>query len=194
MIADFMWLAKTADVHYQFPTAGEWVFYLGGILLFLLLNALFVAAEFAFIKVRPSQLEAEGKEKSPESISARKIVADINPYLSAAQLGITVASLALGALGEPFIEKLVGPPLQGISWLPPGLVSSLSWVLAIGSFTVLHVVVGEQLPKTIAIRKSLEVTRILARPMRLFYRLCRLPISMLNGASNRLARDRKSVV
>jgi len=188
MIADFMWLATTAGVRYQWPTLGETLFYLGGIFLFLLLNALFVAAEFAFVKVRPSQIEAEGKDKSPEGVAARKIVADINPYLSAAQLGITVASLALGALGEPFIEKLVGPPLQEIPWFPPGLVSSLSWVLAIGSFTVLHVVVGEQLPKTIAIRKSLETTLVLARPMRLFYNLCSLPIRMLNGAANRLAR------
>ena len=188
MIVDSLWLATAADARYQWPTPGEALFYLGGILLFLLLNALFVAAEFAFVKVRLSQIEAEGKDKSPEGIAARKIASDINPYLSAAQLGITVASLALGALGEPFIEKLVGPPLQEISWFPPGLVSGLSWVLAIGSFTVLHVVVGEQLPKTIAIRKSLETTLLLARPMLLFYHLCSLPIRMLNGASNRLAR------
>ncbi len=183
-----MWLATTGEVAYQWPTGGEVLFYLGGILLFLLLNALFVAAEFAFVKVRPSQIEAEGKDKSPEGVAARKIVEDINPYLSAAQLGITVASLALGALGEPFIEKLVGPSLQGIPWFPPGLVPTLSWVLAIGSFTVLHVVVGEQLPKTIAIRKSLGTTMVLARPMRVFYNLCSLPIRMLNGASNWLAR------
>src|SRR5678816_2103165 len=99
----------TTEVVYHWPTAGETMFYLGGIILFLILNAIFVAAEFAFVKVRPSQLETEGNGKSNESKAARKIVEDINPYLSAAQLGITVASLALGALGEPFIEKLVGP-------------------------------------------------------------------------------------
>jgi len=181
-------LATAGEVAYQWPTFGEAVLYLGGILLFLILNALFVAAEFAFVKVRPSQIEAEGKDKSSAASAARKIVGDINPYLSAAQLGITVASLALGALGEPFIEKLVGPPLQQVSWFPPGLVSTLSWVLAIGSFTVLHVVVAEQLPKTIAIRKSLGTTLMLAQPMRLFYTLCSVPIRMLNGASNWLAR------
>ncbi len=179
----------TTEVVYHWPTPGEAVFYLGGIILFLILNAIFVAAEFAFVKVRPSQLETEGNAKSRESKVAREIVEDINPYLSAAQLGITVASLALGALGEPFIEKLVGPILQGVSWFPAGLVSTVSWVLAIGSFTVMHVVVGEQLPKTIAIRKPVETTLLLAQPMRLFYKICGIPITMLNGASTWLARS-----
>ncbi|MEO5713268.1 MAG: hemolysin family protein [Luteolibacter sp.] len=188
MIANFTFIATVGTV-YQFPTPGEAVYYLGGIVLFLILNALFVAAEFAFIKVRPSQLEMEGNGKSGGSKAARKILEDINPYLSAAQLGITVASLALGALGEPFIEKLVGPILQEISWFPPGLVPTVSWVMAIGSFTILHVVVGEQVPKTIAIRKSLEATVLLAQPMRLFYKVCKIPISMLNGASTWLIRS-----
>jgi CBS domain containing-hemolysin-like protein len=187
MTADLMILATAGEVIYQWPTVDEALFYLGGILLFLILNALFVAAEFAFVKVRPSQIEMEGKDKSSGVNAARKIVEDINPYLSAAQLGITIASLALGALGEPFIEKLVGPALQGISWFPTGLVPTISWILAIGSFTMLHVVVGEQLPKTIAIRKSLETTLLLAKPMRVFYKLCSIPIRMLNGASNWLA-------
>ena len=130
-----MMLATTSETVYQWPTPLEWLLDVSGIVLFLILNAVFVAAEFAFVKVRPSQLEAEAKDKSSGARAARKIVEDINPYLSAAQLGITVASLALGALGEPFIEKLVGPPLQQIPWFPPGLVSGLSWVLAIGSFS-----------------------------------------------------------
>ena len=184
-----MWLATAGATVYQWPTPGEWLLYVSGIVFFLILNAVFVAAEFAFVKVRPSQLEAEAKDKSNGGArAARKIVDDINPYLSAAQLGITVASLALGALGEPFIEKLVGPPLQEIPWFPPGLVSGLSWVLAIGSFTMLHVVLAEQLPKMIAIRRALGTTLVLARPMRLFYKLCSVPILMLSGASNWLAR------
>jgi CBS domain containing-hemolysin-like protein len=191
MIANCMVMLASADNiagAYQWPTLWETLLYLSGIVLFLILNALFVAAEFAFVKVRPSQIEMEGKAKSSGIRAARKIVDDINPYLSAAQLGITIASLALGALGEPFIEKLVGPLLQEIAWFPPGMVTTLSWVLAIGSFTVLHVVLGEQLPKMIAIRKALGTTLMLARPMRLFYKLCSLPIRMLNGASNWLAR------
>jgi len=181
-------LTGTGATDYHWPTLGETLMYLCGIVLFLVLNALFVAAEFAFVKVRPSQIEAEGKPKSSGVRAARKIADDINPYLSAAQLGITIASLALGALGEPFIETLVGPLLQQAGWFPQGLVRTVSWVLAIGSFTVLHVVVGEQLPKMIAIRKALGTTLVLARPMRLFYKICSLPIRMLNGSSIWLAR------
>ena len=182
------WLATADGVPYQWPTVGEWLLYVSGIVFFLILNALFVAAEFAFVKVRPSQIEAEAKDKSSGARAARKIIGDINPYLSASQLGITVASLALGALGEPFIEKLMGPLMQQIPWFPPGLVSGLSWVLAIGSFTMLHVVLAEQLPKMIAIRRALATTLLLARPMRLFYKLCSVPIRMLSGASNWLAQ------
>ena len=185
-----MVLASSARVPevYQWPTLGEALLYLSGIVLFLILNAVFVAAEFAFVKVRPSQLETEGEDPSSRAKAARKILDDINPYLSASQLGITIASLALGALGEPFFEKLVGPPLQGLSWFPAALVPSLSWLLAICSFTILHVVIAEQLPKMIAIRKALPTALFLAQPMRMFYTLCSVPIRMLNGASNWLAR------
>ncbi len=181
-------LANAGAVSYQWPTLGETLMYVAGIVFFLILNAVFVAAEFAFVKIRPSQLEAEGKDNSSGARAARRIIGDLNPYLSACQLGITIASLALGALGEPFIEKLVGVPLQQLSWFPPQLISKVSWVLAIGSFTALHVVLGEQLPKTIAIRKALGTTMALARAMRLFYKLCSLPIRLLNNSSNWLAR------
>ena len=187
-LGSFIILANAGGTVYEWPTSGETLMYLSGIVFFLMLNALFVAAEFAFVKIRPSQLEAEAKDKSGRARAARRIVEDLNPYLSACQLGITIASLALGALGEPFIEKLVGVPLQQLQWFPPQLISKLSWVLAIGSFTALHVVIGEQLPKTIAIRKALATTMALARAMRLFYKLCSLPIRLLNNSSNWLAR------
>lgn len=179
--------AKTTEI-YEWPTPSEALLYLSGIILFLILNALFVAAEFAFVKVRPSQIETVAKEKPRRSRAARQIVTDLNPYLSACQLGITIASLGLGALGEPFIEKLVGPPLQDMLWFPRTLVPSVAWLLAIGSFTMMHVVMAEQLPKTIAIRKSLDTTLELARPMRVFYKFFSLPIRMLNNAANWLAR------
>lgn len=181
-------LAQTGSPVYRWPSSGETLMYLSGIVFFLILNALFVAAEFAFVKVRPSQLEADGKDSSGRVKVAREIIGDLNPYLSACQLGITVASLALGALGEPFIEKLVGVPLQQLSWFPPQLISKVSWVIAIGSFTALHVVIGEQLPKTIAIRNSLGTTLVLSRPTHLFYKMCSIPIRLLNNSSNWLSR------
>ncbi len=184
----FIILANAGGLAYEWPTVGETLMYLSGIVFFLILNAVFVAAEFAFVKIRPSQLEAGSKDKSTRAKAARRVVEDLTPYLSACQLGITIASLALGALGEPFIEKLVGVPLQQLSWFPPLLIPKVSWVLAIGSFTVLHVVIGEQLPKTIAIRKALATTLALARAIQLFYKLCSLPIRLLNNSSNWLAR------
>ena len=179
---------SAGQVVYQWPSSSDAVWYVLGILMFLALNALFVAAEFAFVKVRPSQIEMIAREKPRRSRAARQIVDDLTPYLSATQLGITIASLALGALGEPFIEKIVGPLLQQLPWFPPRAVSSVVWIVAIGSFTVLHVVVAEQLPKTIAIRKALDTSLALSRPMRLFYRFFGLPVRMLNGASDWFAR------
>ena len=99
------------DVAERLPSLGVSLLYLSGILFFLLLNAFFVAAEFAIVKVRPSQLEADGEDPSGRSATALHIVRNLDGYLSANQLGITIASLALGFLGEPFVHALVGPPL-----------------------------------------------------------------------------------
>ena len=92
--------------------------------------------------MRPSQLEAYAKEKPGRTATAQHVVAHLDGYLSANQLGITIASLALGFLGEPFVEALVAPMLEMIG-IPVKIVSVVSFVLAIGSFTFLHVVVGE---------------------------------------------------
>ena len=87
----------------EFPSLGKALLYIAGIVFFLLLNAFFVASEFAIVKVRPSQLEAEGKAGSPKIKTALHVVNHLDSYLSANQLGITIASLALGFLGEPFV-------------------------------------------------------------------------------------------
>jgi len=173
----------------EWPSPGEAGLYLAGIAMFLLLNAFFVAAEFAIVKVRPSQLETEGKGTAPAgTATARKVLENLDGYLSANQLGITIASLALGFLGEPFVEKLVSPALLHLPGFPEGAVKPISFVLAIASFTFLHVVVGEQLPKSIAIRKALPVTLWLARPLHLFYVVFRWAIVLLNGTARGLLR------
>jgi len=181
-------LLASSQTVYHWPSGGESLLYLAGIVFFLLLNAFFVAAEFPFIRVRPSQIRAAGQGGPPPGRTAAKFVGDLNPSLSAAQLGITIASLALGALGEPFIENIVGMPLQQLSWFPQRAIPTVSWVLAIGSFTALHVIIGEQLPKTFAVQKALQSSLALARPMRLFYQCCSLPIRLLNNTSNWLGR------
>ena len=97
--------------------------YLCGIVFFLLLNAFFVASEFAIVKVRPSQIEAQAKDQGRNPKLALHVVNHLDGYLSANQLGITISSLALGFLGEPFVKALVYPllaytgmPDKGIYW------------------------------------------------------------------------------
>jgi len=162
----FALIAGTAVVH-DFPSLGETIFYLLGITFFLLLNAFFVASEFAIVKVRPSQLESHGKETGADVERAIHVVKHLDGYLSANQLGITFSSLALGFLGEPFVKALVSPilaqtgmPEVGIYWV--------SLVIAYASFTFLHVVVGELMPKSIAIRRALGTTMMLVGPLHLF--------------------------
>ena len=170
-----------------FPSFGESVLYLLGIGFFLLLNAFFVASEFAIVKVRPSQIEAEAKEKGGNPKLALHVVNHLDGYLSANQLGITISSLALGFLGEPFVKALVYPllaytgmPERGIYWT--------SLVLAYASFTYLHVVLGELVPKSIAIRNSLGVTMALVAPLHLFFKGFQWVIAFFNGTANWLLK------
>ena len=176
------------EITAEFPSLGTAILYLAGITFFLLLNAFFVASEFAIVKVRPSQLESVAKESGRNARTALHIVSHLDGYLSANQLGITISSLALGFLGEPFVTGLVAPlllkmhmPMEGVYWT--------SLVLAIGSFTFLHVVIGELLPKSIAIRRACETTMALAKPLHLFYKYFRPFIVFLNGTANWLLKN-----
>lgn len=189
-------LIANAAASHDFPSAGEAFLYLFGIVFFLLLNAFFVASEFAIVKVRPSQLESHGKETGTDTARALHVVKNLDGYLSANQLGITIASLALGFLGEPFVEAMISPLLFmagmpesttmiGVNFRP---VSLISFVLAIASFTFLHVVVGELLPKSIAIRRSLGTTMLLVGPLHLFYKTFFLVIRFFQGTANWLLK------
>ena len=179
------------EVSYDWPSLGHAFWLLAGIVFFLLLNAFFVASEFAIVKVRPTQIEGEMKTKPRRAATAKHVVEHLDGYLSANQLGITIASLALGFLGEPFVAALVGPALYRIPGLPDIVISAIptiSFVIAILAFTFLHVVFGELLPKSIAIRKSLGTTMALARPLHAFYVLFKLAIALLNGTANWLLK------
>jgi CBS domain containing-hemolysin-like protein len=175
--------AGTHEISRDFPTLGKSLVYVIGIVFFLLLNAFFVASEFAIVKVRPSQIESTGKENGRSTKLALHIVNNLDGYLSANQLGITISSLALGFLGEPFVTALVAPVLFAVG-LPETVIYWVSLVLAIASFTFLHVVIGELMPKSIAIRKSVGTTMLLAGPLHLFYKAFRYIISFFNGTAN----------
>lgn len=161
--------------------------YVLGIVFFLLLNAFFVASEFAIVKVRPSQLETHAKETGSDTTRAVHVVKHLDGYLSANQLGITFSSLALGFLGEPFVKALVSPLLARTS-MPEVGIYWVSLVIAYSAFTFLHVVVGELLPKSIAIRRSLSTTMMLVKPLHIFYKAFYLVIRFLQGTANWLLK------
>lgn len=178
-------LAATGEL--VFPSMGTSLLYLFGIIFFLLLNGFFVASEFAIVKVRASQIEAQAKEAGGNPKLALHVVNHLDGYLSANQLGITISSLALGFLGEPFVKALVSP-LLAYTGMPPAGIYWTSLVLAYSSFTFLHVVVGELVPKSLAIRKSLAITMALVGPLHLFYKCFQWVIVFFNGSANWLLR------
>jgi CBS domain containing-hemolysin-like protein len=155
------------------------------------LNGLFVAAEFAFVKVRRTRLELLAAAGDRRAKSALFGVAHLDAYLSVCQLGITLTSLGLGWIGEPAVAHMLFPVLELLSITSPALLTSLSIALGFSAITLLHVVFGELVPKSLSIQKAESAALLLARPMRLFYVLCFPVVHVMNGISNaflRLAR------
>ncbi|MBO9540890.1 HlyC/CorC family transporter [bacterium] len=154
------------------------------VLFFTLLNGFFVAAEFAMVKVRPSRLQQLSADGNSQARVAQHIIENLDAYLSGCQLGITLSSLALGALGEPAIATLIAPGLAAIG-APAALTHTIAFAIAFTVITALHIVIGEQAPKTLAIRKAEDTTLLVAWPLKLFYNLVYPAIWILNGMSNR---------
>ncbi|MEO6052535.1 MAG: hemolysin family protein [Chthoniobacterales bacterium] len=154
----------------------------------VLLNGFFVASEFALVTVRTSQLDALIEQGVRNAKSARRATTHLDAYLSAAQLGITLASLGLGWIGEPFLAKMIEPffALAGVT--SHGLIHFISIILALAIVTALHIVLGEQVPKVLAIRKAVPVALWISTPMHLFYKVFQPGIALLNGASNEFLR------
>lgn len=158
------------------------------VLFFVLLNAFFVAAEFAIVKVRSSQLESAVNEGRRSAALARHQVHHLDGYLSATQLGITLASIALGSIGEPFINRLIQPVLFHLGIQSETVVTGTSYFLAYSVVTFLHVVLGELMPKSLAIRKSLQTTLAISTPLHFFYIVFKPAIWVLNGTANWLLK------
>jgi len=152
------------------------------VLLLIVLTAFFVGSEFAVVKVRMSRIDQLIAEGNKTALAAKKLVSNLDYYLSACQLGITVTALGLGALGEPTIEKLLHPLFHdwGVSdaWATP-----ISYALALSLMTFLHVVFGELAPKTLAIQYAERMTLLLARPLVLFGKILFPLIWLLNGSA-----------
>src|SRR5437588_3408558 len=148
------------------------------------LNGFFVACEFAIIKVRASQLDELAEAGNPRARFAKYIRAHLEAYLSATQLGITLASLALGWLGEEFLAHLLEPFFALANIQSHVFVTSVSVALAFIGITFMHIVFGELAPKYTAIANPLGVSLRLVRPLGAFYFLFRPAIWLLHKSSN----------
>ncbi|MCL6574034.1 MAG: hemolysin family protein [Bacillus sp. (in: Bacteria)] len=145
-------------------------------------TAFFVSFEFAIIKVRGTRIDQLVAEGNKNARVAKTIISNLDEYLSACQLGITVTALGLGWLGEPTVDLIIHPLLTSLN-LPESVSSITSFILAFSAVTFIHVVVGELAPKTFAIQKAEAVTLLFAKPMMIFYKLMYPFIKVLNGSA-----------
>lgn len=157
------------------------------LIIFLGLTAFFVAVEFAVVKVRISRLDQLIAEGNKKAIVAKKVAKDLDYYLSACQLGITVTALGLGAFTKPYVKQLMYPVLE---WFNASdiIVSIVSYGVALAVVSYLHVVIGEMAPKTLAIEFSEKVTLLLAPALYWFGKVMYPFIQALNGTSRLLLR------
>jgi len=154
------------------------------ILFVVFLNGFFVAAEFAIIKVRSSQIEQRLREEG--GLAARltgRILDDLDAYLSACQVGITFASLALGWIGEPFVARGLLPVLSKLGIQSEPALHTVSFTIAFAVITYLHIVLGEMAPKSVAIRLAEKTALRVAIPLYIFYRIFRPFITLLNQSA-----------
>ncbi|NHX35808.1 MULTISPECIES: hemolysin family protein [Halolamina] len=151
-------------------------------LVLVAVNGFFVAAEFAFVRVRATSVEQLVDEGRTGAGALQDVMTDLDNYLATTQLGITLASLGLGWAGEPAIASLLEPVLGSL--LPPGMVHLVAIAIGFSIITFLHVVFGELAPKTFAIARTERLSLLLAPPMKLCYYVLYPGIVVFNGAAN----------
>lgn len=156
--------------------------------LLVLLNAFFVAAEFSMVKMRATRVETIKKTQGLRGKILARVHKNLDVCLSACQLGITLASLGLGWVGEPAFVHLFKPLLEIVGIGSPELVSLISFLAAFSLLSFLHIVIGELMPKSLAIRQSEKVSLWTALPLYIFYRIMYPAIWLLNACSNMLLR------
>lgn len=152
-------------------------------LLFVILNAFFVAAEFAFVKVRSSQLDVLINKGSYLAGIARKITQKLDAYLSATQVGITLASLGLGWIGEQIVSQIFSDIFSSYNF-SIYTIHSISSAVAFSVITFMHITFGEQIPKMISIHYAVNAALLLSIPLHIFYIIFKPFIWILNGFSN----------
>ncbi|KMZ40005.1 MULTISPECIES: hemolysin family protein [Bacillales] len=153
------------------------------VMILVFLNGFFVATEFAIVKVRESRIAQLAAEGNKRAVDVERVLHNLDAYLSACQLGITLASLGLGWLGEPAVAHLLHPVFRYFH-LNETVVTSISFIIAFSVITFLHIVLGELAPKTLAIQYSEKVVLAVAKPIQLFYKIMYPFIQMLNWSAS----------
>ncbi|PTF18081.1 transporter associated domain protein [Staphylococcus devriesei] len=155
--------------------------------LLIALTTVFVGSEFALVKVRSTRIEQLAEEGNGGAKIVKKMIANLDYYLSACQLGITVTSLGLGWLGEPTFEKLLHP-IFDLLHLPAALTTTISFVISFIVVTYLHVVLGELAPKSLAIQHTEKLALAYARPLYYFGNVMKPLIWLMNGSARVIIR------
>jgi CBS domain containing-hemolysin-like protein len=156
------------------------------VILLVLANGFFVASEFALVGVRRSRIATLAEAGDRRAKRLLGLVDNLNAYISATQLGITLASLALGWIGEPAIAHLLEIPLKGR--VSETVLHTIAFTVAFSIITFLHIVLGELAPKTIALERAEKTALVIALPMQIFYKLFYYPIRLLDWAGTRTVR------
>ena len=159
-----------------------------GALILVGLNAFFVAAEFALVRVRESRIVQLEQEGSARAGVVRETLRDLDSNLSVCQVGITVASLALGWVGEPAVSHLIEPVLASLNVASDRVVTIVSVAVGFGVITYAHLVFGEQAPKYFSIQKAERVSLWISRPLNLFRLLLRPVVWVVNASTNFILR------
>ena len=156
------------------------------VLFLVLANGFFVAAEFALVGVRRSRVETLAAGGDVRARRLLTLLDNLNAYISATQLGITMASLALGWVGEPVFAHLLEAPLKGV--VSEVTLHTLSFAIAFSIITFLHIVLGELAPKTLALERAENVALLISWPIQAFYKVFRWPIRLLDWSGTRVVR------
>jgi CBS domain containing-hemolysin-like protein len=172
-------------------SVGSIIIKLLSVVLLVAANGFFVAAEFALVGVRASRIETLAATGSRPAKRVLELLKNLNAYLSACQLGITLASLALGWIGEPAIARLLEGPLSKLSQIvsnpetAEALRHGIAFAIAFSIITSLHIVLGEQAPKLLGLAAAEKTALAVALPLQIFYRIASWPVRALDWASVR---------
>jgi CBS domain containing-hemolysin-like protein len=192
-LSSFFLLAEPGSV--EMPSLSSSFIRVLAVVLLVLGNGFFVASEFALVAVRKSRIEALAAEGNANAVRLLGLLNNLNAYISATQLGITLFSLGLGWVGEPAVAALLDPVLMrigeatGLAFLSSGAVlHTISFAIAFSLITFLHIVFGELAPKTAALELSERVALLIALPMQLFYKVFYPFIRLLDWTGTKTVR------